>query len=689
MFRQRLRQHSAVVIMMMTIGMWSRASSGQVPPEGAAPPAATAAGDFDTQGSFDAGYRYTSVKGHTPAYRQFFDLPQGVRLLSVDWQGQARGERQAFADAFSISASGLGGDPFPTVQLSVRKSKVYDLRINWRQSRFIDQAPLTSASTEGFNTLAVTDAHAAATVRQIGTVAFMLHPTDRLSLLLNYDRVHNTGTLQTTRALDFVGSPATWGSFARADPFLVTGPVKDSANRATGSLSYSRKHWTVHYKAGYQVYDESWALTPVASPEFSINAGDLSTAGEPLAALAWSQSRHLRAPLVEGSYVARPFASLELRGEHLYYRYQGPFSLDASFKGVARTNAGGTTLSPYDVSTTARGHVREPNQIFAQGATYRPLTWWMLDLDYRHTGFSTDVTGDLGALLALYPVAGAPPVSTSQHDNIVWHGGLHTVDVLSSFSPLTGLTIRPGFRLAKRDVSQMEDGVVNPAVSERQKSVTPELSAAYQPSRTLIVRGSYKSSYRDSSYTRLSPNQETSSRAMVRVEPLPDLSVEADVNRTEAESLATGFVSHVRAASVRVNYAWTDRWSGFAGLSYQGFLGVGNATFLRGVAPLAVEMVDHEIDRVWQGGVTLNMSKRFGLSLTGNFDRTTGRDTITGEPPLYGPVTFPYLSGSMHYDVARFGRLGLDLQRTYMLQELLPLNNFSANLLTIHYIRTF
>jgi hypothetical protein len=41
------------------------------------------------------------------------------------------------------------------------------------------------------------------------------------------------------------------------------------------------------------------------------------------------------------------------------------------------------------------------------------------------------------------------------------------------------------------------------------------------------------------------------------------------------------------------------------------------------------------------------------------------------------------------YDVSGFGRISVDLQRTYLLKELLPLNNFSASLLTIRYTRAF
>ena len=52
-------------------------------------------------------------------------------------------------------------------------------------------------------------------------------------------------------------------------------------------------------------------------------------------------------------------------------------------------------------------------------------------------------------------------------------------------------------------------------------------------------------------------------------------------------------------------------------------------------------------------------------------------------------MSFPYATGSIHYDVPRVGRLRVDLQRTYYIEEIVPGNNFSANLLTFAYTRSF
>ena len=254
-------------------------------------------------GSADVGYRFTDIDGSEATYRQLFNLFNGPRLFGLELHATGAPSSKIF-DTFWLSASGIG-DPFPTVQLTLRKSLFYDLRVNFQQSRFFDVTPLTPASIDGLDTQAVTNRHNWNTSKQIGNIAYALYATNRLRFFFDYDRVTNQGQLQSTRTIDFVGSPTAWGSFARANPYEVVGPVNNDANRVTGGVSYSRDHWTVHYRAGYQTYDETQSLDPLMPKERSINVGDPATAGEPLSALSWLQSRRLTQPR-ERAVVRRP-----------------------------------------------------------------------------------------------------------------------------------------------------------------------------------------------------------------------------------------------------------------------------------------------------------------------------------------------------------------------------------------------
>src|SRR6202040_139415 len=93
-------------------------------------------GNFDISGSATGGYRFETVKGYAPQFREMFDLGKGFRLFDFTLNGVTEGEKNAFADTFFLQLSGLGGDPFPTAQFAISKHKIYDLRVNWRQSYY-------------------------------------------------------------------------------------------------------------------------------------------------------------------------------------------------------------------------------------------------------------------------------------------------------------------------------------------------------------------------------------------------------------------------------------------------------------------------------------------------------------------------------------------------------------------------
>jgi hypothetical protein len=92
---------------------------------------------------------------------------------------------------------------------------------------------------------------------------------------------------------------------------------------------------------------------------------------------------------------------------------------------------------------------------------------------------------------------------------------------------------------------------------------------------------------------------------------------------------------------------------------------------------------------VWSAGIDAKLAKRAGIRLSGNFDRSSGVGAITGEPPAYGPLTWPLATGTVYYDVPKAGRIAVDLQRTYYIEYMVTVNNFSANLLTIRWTKSF
>jgi hypothetical protein len=676
--------HITVALVLLLMGLaWP--SLAQEP----AAPAEPAPSGFDVHGSVDVGYRFTDVDGSAATYRQLFDLSDGGRVMGIDVRGDAREGGNAFADDFTFSASGFG-DPFPTMQLTARKTRVYDVRIAWRKSRFFNAAPLTPPSIGGVDTRAVTDRHGWETSRQTGNVALKLDATARLHFLFSFDRVARDGALETTRSVDFVGSPSTWGAFARANPYPVVGPLDDTSNRIAGGGSYAGDRWSLHYRAGYQTIDESQTLDVAASPERSINVADAATAGELLSSHGATQSRRLTGPFSEASYVVEPARNLEWRGQYVYSRYEGLVALDGAAQGVARTNNAGTALSPFALGIRARGDLKAPSHVVTQRLIYRPFERWAFDVAYRYSRFRSETAGEVSSLLTLYPTATSGPAAAAEAESATWLMSAHSVDLGATFEPNRTLTVRPGVIVSRRDVEHLAHGVTAPATSEVENVVSPTLLVGYRPISSFSARGSWSMAHSDESYTRLSPVDRTNGRVVVRFEPRAGLVLEGTASLRDAELPAAAFVSHTRLGSLQVSYSFSELFTVHGGLDYQTFLALGSVSFLRGVAPIVDDAMRYrEVDRVWQLGGVAKPTSRLGISVTAHLNRTTGTDAIAGEPPLYGPLTFPYATGTIYYDVSGAGRFSVDLTRTHYYQDVLPLNDFRASLVTIRFSRSF
>jgi len=637
-------------------------------------------GGFENQGSFTSGYRFTDVSGYRPKFDELFDLNSGFRLLDFNLFGKAKEGENRFADDYSLTLSGLGGDPFTTAQLTARKNRRYDLRVNFTQSRYYWNRNDSAALPNGLDGL--TNNHNWATVRKLGSMNLVVHATNNLRFSFEYNRNTRDGMSWTTRSLDYFGSSAVWGSFARANPYYVLAPLSEMSNRVTGGIDYTSHGWSLHYRLGYQRFEDSINGQNASSPERSINIDDPNTAAELVNGISWTDSRKLTTPVSEFSYTGHITPKLEARGGYIFYRYSGPASLNMSFDGVARTNSGGTTDAPYAVSLSSRANVTEPNHVIDQGFTYKFREWWSILLDYRYSRFTVNSDARFRSVTGLVVAAGD---SSNQ-----WIIGTHTADFAMVFTPASSLLVRTGIRYMKSDVEFLDGGVVDPTRTKRIKTVWPVASAYYQPSKMLTIRADIDQTTNGTSYTRITPHIDIGGRIVVRVRPTDKFYIEDAVIVRNRTLIDTDYHSTVRSNAFTATYEYNSRVSGFAGFSYDSLFASDFVSFLRGPAPFTnLAIRDQDVNRVWQAGVKLAPVRRLEISFSGNYVRATGLGEIAGEAPLYGPMSFPYATGSLNYDFPRLGRLTAQLQRTYYIEQIVPGNNFGAKLLLIAWTRSF
>ena len=640
-------------------------------------------GGFDNRGEATAAYRFTTVHGYRPQFQQMFDLQSGFRVQDLSLFGQAHDKTGSFIDRYDFTANGLGGDPFSSAQLKVSKTGVFDLKVNWRQSHYYwnqnDDVVLPITAAAPALSRGLTNNHDLATVRKFGSADLTIHATRNLQFNFETGHTSNDGTVFTTRSLDFFSAPSFWASFARANPYYLYAPLQDTTDRVAAGFDYSRKFWSVHYRASYQIFDETMTLNQVATNQTSIDTVALSLT-EPLTSLAWSQARRLTSPGSEFSFTGKLSDRITWRGSYIYYRYRGPATMDEAESGIAPGSTG--ALAPYAISESGRTKLSEPSHVAAQGFTFDIRPWWDIDVDYRYSRFTSNADSNQQSLF------NGVTLSTGS-ENVVWRDGFSELQVGMSFRPFATLLIHPGIRLLKSDIETLENGIADQPRTRRTKTAQPELDFSYQPWRTLSVRGDFHHSTSGASYTAITPHTQTAGRFVVRYQPIARLSVEDSLKVSNSSLIDANFKNNVRSNSTMVNYAWNDRLSVFGGMTYDSYFAMGDIVYARGPAPLNNVLRNQEINRIWQAGVDVKPTRRTGVQVAGNYDRTTGAGQISGEPPAYGPIRWPLMTGTAYYSFPRVGKLSIDLQRTYYREELVAVNNFSANMLTIRWTRGF
>ncbi|MEI9815409.1 MAG: hypothetical protein WDO18_23380 [Acidobacteriota bacterium] len=127
---------------------------------------------------------------------------------------------------------------------------MYDLRANFRQTYYYWNRNDDAALPNGLHGL--TSNHDWATVRKLGSFNLLIHATDHLKFSVEFYRNTRDGMSLITRSPDYFGSSSAWGSFARADPYVMQAPLSESSNRVTFGVDYTISKWTVHYRTGYQ-----------------------------------------------------------------------------------------------------------------------------------------------------------------------------------------------------------------------------------------------------------------------------------------------------------------------------------------------------------------------------------------------------------------------------------------------------
>ena len=643
-------------------------------------------GNFENSGSVTLGYRYTDLSGYKPEYQELFGLESGPRLLDFSLFGHVADGKRSFMDDYSVVASGIGGEPFSTVQVNVRKKKLYDLHVNFQQSYYYWNQNDSAALPNGMTGL--TSNHDWATVRRIGSFNLLIHATNNLRFTIEYAHNARHGVNDTTRSMDYFGAPPEFESYVRDNPYYLVGLLNETTNRAAVGVDYTLRAFTFHYKAGIERLVDSFnGVNPYAN-ETSINTGDPITAQEPLTSATWADYRKLTTPLSEFSYNGKIAKKLTARGSYIFHDYTGPATLAMAASGEAGVVT--SAIAPYSFSETSHSSLNETSHVADQQFTLDVNNWMSMEAEARYSRFDANANATFASVESGVTNVFANGYTATGTDINVWRIGTGTYDYDLLLTPKSTLLIRVGVRYLKSDIESTVNGVIDQIETKRIKTAWPTLSLSYKPNQVVSFRANVDEVNNGTSYTQLMPHTDVRSNAVARIRPIEKFYIEDTFKSQDSKLDVVDFHERVRSNSTTANYEVSDKFSVFTGFSYDSFYAQSYVNFLQGLAPLAlVSLTDQNVDRIWQAGFNAGPVKHLSASFAGNYVRVNGQGIVLGSTPLYGPMTFPYASGMLSYDAGKAGKLGIQLQRAYYIEQIVPGNNFGAKVLLISWTRSF
>ncbi len=165
---------------------------------GVLPLAAQDAPEKNLTGNFSFGYRDVQQSGAANKYREHVNLDKGVRLFNFSLSYVAPESLKAVFDRIDLDAVNLGGDPYESFGLSIRKFGTYSFTYSHRKSTYFygdlnESRPGRLFDPVRFNFDRVTDS---------GSLSVTLHKA--VNVFLNFDRYTKAGDSESSFEVDNV-----------------------------------------------------------------------------------------------------------------------------------------------------------------------------------------------------------------------------------------------------------------------------------------------------------------------------------------------------------------------------------------------------------------------------------------------------------------------------------------------------
>ena len=234
------------------------AQEAPAPPQAAETPSPVPSGESWLTGSIDVGYRWrTDVGGSFDTYRSIVNLGSGPKMLGADFT-LADPKHRAF-DQIRVRANGWGDDPYQTVHLDAKKSKLYDFSADYRDIAYFNFLPSYADPLLGRGI--VLNEQSFDTRRHLGSFRLDLFPGNWFIPYLAYDRDSGSGTGATTFVTD-------------GNEFPVPNTLRDQTNLYRGGVRFELRRFHATLEQGGTTFKDDQS---VFQNPGSLNFGNVAT----------------------------------------------------------------------------------------------------------------------------------------------------------------------------------------------------------------------------------------------------------------------------------------------------------------------------------------------------------------------------------------------------------------------------
>lgn len=313
---------------------------------GSLPAMAAEGTDSSFSGQFLIGFRSVDVNGAQTKFNEDINLDDGPRLFQLSFDFVPEEALRTMVDRVQLDVNNLGGDPFETMRLSVRKFGSYNFRFDRRKSDYFYEDQLLPPELVSVSLSSGGDFHHFNFERVHDSAQLDININSAARFYFGFDRFTKIG--ESTTTIDI-----------QRDEFEFDKPIDESLNEYLAGIEYAWDKVTLTLQERIRDYENAYEIF---LPGFSLGENTTNAASLDFYFLNQPYDSTTNEHTVR--LVARPNRNLILRGSAVIQNMDLDLAASESSQGI------GFNGQPFTTSESGSGQIKRDVDIYDFDLTY-------------------------------------------------------------------------------------------------------------------------------------------------------------------------------------------------------------------------------------------------------------------------------------------------------------------------------